>query len=185
MIGEALALASLVGSAFGTGQSALANRRIDRRIGEQEKELQYWFDKEYNRNFFDTDQAKSVISTLRNQHKDTLRSVAGDSAVTGASNEAKIAATEKTQKGYSDALTKLAGYGTNLRDSLRREYITRKSGLENLQLANLQNKSQNWANFMNNAMNAGIGFAEASGAGAFNDWDTYLKGLFKKEVKTE
>ena len=34
---------------------------------------------------------------------------------------------------------------------------------------------------MNNAMNLGIGVAQASGAGSFDDWDGKLTSLFRKK----
>jgi hypothetical protein len=43
-------------------------------------------------------------------------------------------------------------------------------------MQNLQNKSAQWSNFSNNAMTAGMGFAEAAGEGAFKGWeDLWIK----------
>lgn len=179
-LGTILTLASLASSAFGNAKSAQANKRIDNKLNADRRELDYWYDKEYNKNYFDTDQAKSVIGTLKDNFRDTVDATKGKAAVTGASNEAVVGAMDSAQKNYSNALMRLAGYGTDYRDSLRREYVTRNTGLNNLELANMENKSKNWSNFIGNALNASQGFAEAGANGAFDKADVFLKNLFKK-----
>jgi hypothetical protein len=181
MIGTALAIGSVVSGLFGTIGSARANNKIDEQLRRRRSELDTWYDKEYNTPFLDTTQGKSAIQTLRTQYDDMMKKTAQNNAISGASDEMKVATADKAQRGYADSINKIAGYGTEYQDAIRREYTGQKIGLDNLEAQNLQGKSQNWSNLMSNAMNAGIGFAQADADGAFKDWDKKLSSLFKRK----
>ena len=174
MIGEVLAGLSLVSSLFGSLKSAQANNRMDRQLDKRQSDLDAWYNKEYNMNYLDTDEAKSVTQLLNRQKEETLQKVDQNSAIKGASDEARVATADKINRSVGDELTRLAGYGTRYRDSVRREYQGLKSNLDNLESYNLQNKASQWSNFSNNAANAGMGFAQAAGEGAFEGWEKWF-----------
>jgi hypothetical protein len=181
MIGEILAGVSAIGSLLGTIKSAQANRAIEADVSRQKSELQSWYDKEYNQNYLDTDEAKSTIQILRNQMAEQLKKVDQNNAIRGASDEARVATADRLNQRMGSNVTQLAGYGTRYKDSMRREYQGLNQRLNELQLGILQNKSQNWANFGTSAMNFGIGAAEAGGTGAFNEWDNSISNFWKKK----
>lgn len=174
MIGEVLAGLSLVSSLFGSLKSAQDNKRMDRQLDKRQSELDAWYNKEYNMNYLDTDEAKSVTQLLNRQKEETLQKVDQNSAIKGASDEARVATADKINRSVGDELTRLAGYGTRYIDSIRREYQGLKSNLDNLESYNLQNKASQWSNFSSNATNAGIGFAQAAGEGAFDGWEKWF-----------
>lgn len=186
-IGLALGLASLVASGYGMYKNAKANKTADQQLANRQSELDSWYNKEYNMNYLDTEESKSTIKLLQNQMKEAMKKVDQNNAIRGASDEARVATADKLNTRLNDAVTKLAGYGTQYRDSIRREYQGLKGNLDNLQYQNLLGKSQNWANFSNNAMNTFGTAMEANSTGAFDpDEDTtkygtgYLKDIMKK-----
>ena len=175
MIGEVLAGLSALSSLFGSMQSAQANRAVDRQLQKRQSELDTWYNKEYNMNYLDTDEAKGVSELLNRNRKQVMKKVDQRNAITGASDEARVATAESINRSVGNNLTQLAGYGTRYKDSVRREYQGLKSNLDILEQQNLQNKSAQWSNFMTNALNAGIGFSQAAGEGAFQGCEDWWK----------
>lgn len=182
MIGEILAGVSALSSLFASLKSAQANKLADAQLRKRQSELDVWYNKEYNQNYLDTDEAKSIMTILENQRKEQMKKVDQNNAIKGASDEARIATADKLNRGIADNVTRLAGYGTRYKDMMRREYQGLKSNLDTLDWQNLQAKAQNWANFGNNAMSAGIGFAEAAGNGAFDTWENRYKNWRKAKM---
>ena len=180
MIGTILAVASLAANAFGAKKSAQANKAIERQIANRESELETWYNKEYNQSYLDSAESKSAVTILRNQIREQMKKVDQNNAITGASDERRVATADKANQHYQDLISKLAGYGTRYKDSLRREYMYGKTGIENLELANLQGKSQNWSNLMSNASNVAGGAAEAEAGGAFKKWDDSILNWFSR-----
>jgi len=181
MIGEILGGVSALASLFGSLKSAGANQAIDSQLARQRSELQTWYDKEYNQPYLDTEEARSTIQLLRNQAGEQMKKVDQGNAIRGASDETRVATADKLNRGMANATTQLAGYGTRKKEYTNRLYQGLKQNLSQIELQNLQNKSQQWSNFMGNAMNAGTGFAQAGGSGAFEDWDNKLSTLWKKK----
>lgn len=160
MIGEILGGVSALASLFGSLKSARANRAIDSQLAKQRSELQTWYDKEYSQPYLDTEEARSTLQILRNQAGEQMKKVDQGNAIRGASDETRVATADKLNRGMANATTQLAGYGTRKKEYTNRLYQGLKQNLSQLELQNLQNKSQQWSNFMGNAANAGTGFAK-------------------------
>lgn len=182
-IGAAIALASLAAAAFGAGKSAQANREADEQLRRRQNELDTWYTKEYNQNYLDTDESKSTMRILSNQLKDQLKKSDQAGIVRGASDEAKVATTGNLTRGLQDNITRLAGYGTRYKDSLRREYQGLKGNLDNIEWQNLLGKSANWSNLSSNAMNAASGAFQADATGAFKPWEEKIGSWFRGSKK--
>lgn len=180
MVGAALAAGSTLISLFGAAMSGLNNNSVTKQIQTRRSDLDKWYTKEYNTNFLDTEQGKSTIQALKNQYGETMKKVSQNNAISGASDEAKVATGDRVQKDYTDKLLRLAGFSTTYKDAIRREYQGLKINLDNLDLQNKMQKGQNWTNLMNNAANATGGFLQADSEGAFKDWDGKLSTIFKK-----
>jgi len=182
MIGEVLAGISALSSLFGSLKSAGANRAIDRQLQKRQSELDTWYNKEYNMNYLDTEEAKSVAELLGRNRDQAMKKVDQSNAIKGASDETRVATADKINRSVGDELTQLAGYGTRYKDMIRREYQGLKSNLDDLEFQNLQNKSAQWSNFMNNSMTAGMGFSQAAGEGAFKGWEDWWKNRQKGKI---
>jgi len=187
MIGGILAAVSAAGSLYGTLKSAQANKLQEAQLKKRQTELQNWYDKEYNTNYLDTSAARGTLQILRNNNRETMKKVSQRNAIGGASDEKAVATADAVQKNYANNVAGVAAQGTARQDRIQGSYDMKKMNLDNLQAANLAQKSANWSNFTNNAMSAGIGFAEAGASGAFDKWDNKLGTLFKNgkaKVKT-
>lgn len=178
-IGAALAIGSGLISLYGNLKSAQANKRYNRYLSERQSDLDRWYNEEYNIPYLDTAQGQAALQSLRTYYGDAMKRLDQNSAIRGATDEAKIAGGERIQRNLADNLVRLAGYGTQYRDSIRREYQGLKANLDNLQQENLLRKSQNFTNLATNAANMMGGIAEAEGGGAFEKWDNNLSNWYK------
>lgn len=185
MIGTLLAVGSGLASLYGSIKSAQANNNADQQLKQRQTDLDNWYNREYNKSYLDTSEARSTIQLLRNQVLERQKKVDQSNAIKGSSDEMAVATADAGQKNITNAITRLAGYGTQRKDALQRDYQARKWGLDNLVAANLQQKSQNWNSFMNNAMNMGAGAIEADGMGAFDKWDQKVGGWWKSLGKAK
>lgn len=168
-IGIGLTLASLAGSAFGASRSAKQNREIDREIAERRAELQGWFDKEMGTGILETESGKSAIKIFLENMKRQNKAISSGRAITGASAEETTAQKERFMENYSNAIAKMLGQDTARKEGIRRDYMTQKAGVENLEMQNLQGKSQNWANFLQNVAGLGQSAILGESMGAFDD----------------
>lgn len=177
MIGTALAVLSMAGSAVGMAGSVNANRKAETELAKRKNELDLEYKFDANQDFLNTPMAKSAISLLSQKYIENARKVAQGSVISGASDEKTVAASEEMQKPYVNAISGLAGYGQQRQDSIRGNWLNQSSHLADLKYSNTLQKGQNWANLGTNAMNAGIGFATADANGALggeNDWMSKL-----------
>lgn len=178
MIGTTLAIASLIASAAGAAGSAIQNNRNTRELAKRRNELDMEYKHDYNMDFLNTPMAKSAISLLSQRYIENARKYAQGAIITGKSEEQQVAAAGEMQKPLVNTISQLAGYGQQRQESLRNRYLYSREHLADLQFANDQQKSQNWSNLGTNAMNAGIGFAEADASGSFANQDDWIKNLF-------
>lgn len=179
MIGTALAIGSGLVSLYGTLKNASANKAQNAYLNKRQSDLDNWYNKEYNTNYLDTTQGRSAIGSLRTHYNDVMKKVAQGNAITGASDEAKVATGDKVQRSFADQISKIAGYGTQYKDSIRREYQGLKMNLENLEAENLARKSANWSNLVSNAASLGSGALTAEGEGAFKGMEDGFSNWWK------
>lgn len=143
---------SLLGSIAGGANSSSQNRKIDEYISKKSSDLKSSYDRDYNRNYMDTDVAKSTSTLLQNQFSDALKKLSGGSVVGGRSQEDLVGAADKLKQGYDNSLLRLAGNATLDKDRLTSEFNRRDDNLSSLYLNNLQSKSNNGSNLMANSL---------------------------------
>lgn len=151
-------------------------------------------------NYLDTSEGSGILTQLKENAREQNDAVANNAAITGASNASITAQKKSSQNTFTDALRKLAGYGTQWKSSIDNKYFNQSNNLNkqknaiNNALSNNdlqqqkaeQNKSQQWANFAKSLGSMGLS-AAISGAGkeggtGVKDW---LSNLFNKGVDTD
>jgi len=157
----------LLGQGFGLAQSAKANKKAESYLQSRMNALSSRFSKDYYQDFLDTEAARSTMNRLNTQFKDMANNIKGQSA-SGSTAEAEIAAKDNIQQRYADAVSNLAGLGTQRKDSLQARFDANMGNLENQKMGILQQKAQNWSTFGQNVGNASDGILKAWGMGAFD-----------------
>lgn len=157
----------LAGQAFGLNQSAQANKKAENYLQSRMNALSSKFSTDYYQDFLDTEAARSTMNRLNTQFKDMAQNIKGTSAA-GSTAEAEIAQKDNLQQRYADAVSNLAGMGTQRKDALLARYQANMGNLENQKMGILQNKAQNWSTFGGNVGQAADGVLKAWGMGAFD-----------------
>ena len=151
--------------AYGQSKSAALQKQYDQQLQGRMNDVENIFSKNYNKDFFSTDVAKSTVKTLQDRMKLESDKLSQTAVKTGATPESKIAAKGELQKNYGEAMTKILGYGTNYKDQLRQRRDYLMNNLMNMQGQNLQGQQQNWANFGGNVAGSMGTLFEALGLG--------------------
>ena len=135
----------------GTAMNAAANKKEEKHLKEREDKLNAWYDKNYNTNILDTDEAKGTMQLLRNQLKETQQSQSQANAMRGSSDEKAVATATENQKVVADTALNIASKGTDRKNRVEDVYMQQDYDLAGLKADSLSKKSQNWANVASNA----------------------------------
>ena len=155
---EPVTLALLLGGlglgmkAFGQSQSAGLQKKYDELLQGRMSDVESVFNKEYNKDFFQTDVAKSTVKALQDRMKLESDKLKQTSVRTGATPESKIASKGELQKGYGEVMSKLLGYGTNYKNQLRQRRDYLMNNLFGLEGENIKGQQDSWGNFGGNVM---------------------------------
>ena len=161
---------AIIGSALGLGASTYGNikarkesKEMNKMIDRKERELDSYYKGELSKNTLDTEYAKSAMKKIREQLDERRKRSDSTAAITGASDEAKVAEKANDSKSISDAVTSLAQYGSQRKDALRRDYMERKDGIFSARMGMSQGRQQSAMNLSNNGWNSIGTFINAFG----------------------
>jgi len=144
---------SAAGMLGGTAMSAAANKKYDKFLDKRQTKLDNWYNKEYNTNYLDTDEAKATMQILRNRLDEQQKASSQANAMRGASDEAALASVTEGQKVMADTGLGLAAKGTERKDNIQTSYMNQDYNLAGMKAQNMLNKSQNYSNLVSNAGN--------------------------------
>jgi len=158
----------------------------------RQAELDKWYSDIVNTPALQSKAAKAQMTKLMDYIGDRNKQVAAQSALTGGSDEAVVAANAKSGEMVGDTVNQIAVQDEARKDAARGEFNQRQAGLDSL-MANLatargnilsnfhKQNALNWSNAGANVANAATSFANLSALtdsdGTNNGW---LSGLFKK-----
>lgn len=163
-------------SVYGQAQAAKQAKEMEKLLNRKERGLDTYFQGELSKNVLDTDYAKTTLKKLREQYEERQKRAASTAAITGASDEARVAEGSASAKSITDAVTALAQYGAQRKDVLQRDYLNRKDALLGARMGVAQGKQESAMNLSQNAWNT-IGSAIMAG-----DWE---KGTKTPKSSTE
>jgi hypothetical protein len=180
---------SLIATGIGLGVSTIGSLISAKKQGDllkknksmldkQGARLDTMFNKEYYQDVFEGDASKSAIKRLTEKMREAERSDKNAAAITGASEEARLAAKGKRFESFSGAITDLSESGANRKDRLFSDYY-RNRGELNKQYADINNrKAESWSNLTNNLWNLTSTVGAASDGGAFKTTKSKHEALF-------
>jgi hypothetical protein len=102
-------------------------------LGQRTKENQNFYDTEYNKDILDTAQGKALQTGLENSVKDSNVQASGTAAITGLSDEARIAQKAGMEKQIAGAYTNLAANGQSYKQGIRNNYLNQQTPLDQQQ----------------------------------------------------
>jgi len=153
---------------FGQIQANKAQKQSDMYNQQRMNDVSSWFNKEYYGNYLNTDIARSALGRIDRQLKDSNKIVQNQAAAGGATPEAVIAQTGKTNNAYADAVSTLVGQGDERKNQAMYQYRGLMQPLEANQANILAGKVNSWNTFGNNVSSASGNILNAWANGAFD-----------------
>lgn len=150
-IGWAALAASIIGQGFSSIKNAKANKKTEQYARKRDFELKDLFNKEYNTNYLDTDEAKASIRTSLDQMKEMDENSKSSGAITGSTAEKNVATKDMMGKNFSGLVTNLSGQGTRRKEGIMSQYLNAKGNNDMFNLNVLNNKAAQWNQLGQNA----------------------------------
>lgn len=150
------ATASGVTSGIGASKAAKERKKSELLLKQREDEARADYIVDKNKNYLDTAEARYLLNQsaqrLRNLNKSNINSA----IKTGATEENKLATTEKANIAHSNLLGNLASQSTRYREGLENRYLQRQGMFDSMRFNNIENNAQSIGNTYNN-IGQGIG----------------------------
>lgn len=166
-IGGALSLAGLAYSAIKGGKANKANEAL---VNEQAEELEAW--RNNNQNYLDTVQGQAQVKAQKEAMDQRVRSDEQKAVITGATDEAQLAARDSANRANAATTEALAVQGNQYAQNVDAQY---RQGLASIYQQRMGINSQKAANAQALGSNVGNLFGTSAYAGLFE------RGAFKKE----
>lgn len=123
LIGGLISLGgSIAGAAMGNAAAKKQASAYDEAWGDYED----WYEGQMNANILDRADTLSMLKRYRDWQEEDAKKYQTNAIKGGASEEAKIAYAQKANKGYADAISRIAAMGQQYKDRLSQNYMTKK-----------------------------------------------------------
>lgn len=146
-IGAALGAITSIGS--GIASAITANQQAKKAKAEADKSealLQDWYDSQMNTNILDRADTLSMLKMYRDTMDEQNRKFQTNAIKGGASEEAKIAYAQKQNKGYADAISRIAAQGQQRKDAVTDAYMQGMRGIHDNRANAFMQSGQTMAN---------------------------------------
>ena len=128
LIGSAVGALGSLFSGIGARKQA---RKAEKQIHERKDALTTEYAQDKNTDYLDTEAARSTLALLRRQNRRAQEAMNNNAVKSGASDEAKVAAAARQNENYANAVSRIAGMGTQYKQRLKENYQTRMDSLAN------------------------------------------------------
>lgn len=149
----------MLGSIAGGISTRRQLNKIQKGLEEKKDALTKEYTQEKNTNFLDTDTASATLALLRRQNQQQTEAMNNNAVKAGASDEAKVATAAGLNRNYADAVSQIAGMGTQYKQNLKNNYQAQVNAvddsIQNIQLQKVQASSDMINNIASKAGNLG------------------------------
>lgn len=160
MIGAAVGAGLKIGSSiFGGISASKAIKKMKKRVNQQMKENQDWYDRRYNEDSTQRADAQRLLTMTEDSIRKRNQSAEGSAAVMGGTDEGTAAAKEANNKALADVTGEINAEADARKDQIEQQYQSKKADLNN-QLNNLdQQKAQAVSDAVKGVADAGSDIA--------------------------
>ena len=159
---------SAIGSIFGASKAAKERRKAKRRMEQQLRENEAWYQRRYNEDITQRADAVHALELARENIQQRNRDAAAMQAVVGGTDESLAASRAANNKVLSDATASIAAQGAAEKNAIEQRYQANKAAIQGQQNAYDLQSAQNVANATQGIFNAAGSIASA--------WDAYDAG---------
>lgn len=163
MIGLIGSAVGALGSLFSGISARNQARKAEKQLEQRKADLQSEYAQEKNTDYLDTETARSTLALLRRQNKRAQEALNNNAVKSGASDEAKVAAAARQNENYANAVSQIAGMGTQYKQRLKENYQQRLDSLDNALYSTQMSKAQATNDMIGGITNAVGGMLTAYG----------------------
>ncbi len=125
IIGGLISLgSSIAGAAIGNKKAKQAALQQQAAYNEAWANYEDWYQEQMNTNILDRADTLSMLKRYRDWQEEDAKKYQTNAIKGGASEEAKIAYAQQANKGYADAISRIAAMGQQYKDRLSQNYAT-------------------------------------------------------------
>lgn len=148
LIGGLISLGgSIAGAAMGNAAAKKQASAYDQAWGEYED----WYEGQMNANILDRADTLSLLKRYRDWQEEDAKKYQTNAIKGGASEEAKVAYAQKANKGYADAISRIAAMGQQYKDRLSQGFMQQQLGFKQKRAELAAEGAQTVANGIANA----------------------------------
>jgi hypothetical protein len=156
-----------IGSAiFGGIKARKARKAQERLIASQNRANDEWYNKNYYADYMQNADVQSALGQLRDQIQQNSRRTAGAMAMTGGTDEARLAAQSAGNRTYSDAIRGIAGQATAYKRNIDAQYQQNRQNILGMKMDMVNQDAASASQLMQNGINAGVGLIQSSNWGS-------------------
>jgi hypothetical protein len=159
IVGAAAAIGSAI---YGGIKSAKARKSQQKLIDGQRKSNEEWYNKNYYADYMQNADVQSGLSRLRDQIALNNRRIAGAAAMSGGTDEAKLAAQAEGNRTYADAIRGIAGQATAYKRGIDAQNQQNQQNVLGMMMNMYSQDAANANQLSQNGMNAGAGLMQTS-----------------------
>lgn len=138
----------LASSIYGGIKSAQANKEFENQINQQQSQADTFFNNRVNRDFMETNAAKSVVEQLRKRYLAQAKEIDSQTAANGGTAEANIAAKGQVNENYNDVMSNVASQATGYQENAENNYQNQISDIARQRMMLSEKKNQDATNLM-------------------------------------
>jgi hypothetical protein len=159
ILGTALSIGSAI---YGGIKSAKARKAQQKLVDEQRQKNEQWYNKNYYADYMQNADVQSGLSQLRDQIALNNRRIAGASAMSGGTDEARLAAQAAGNRTYADAIRGIAGQATAYKRGIDAQNQQNQQSILSMMSNSYNQDAANANQLSQNGMNAGVGLLQSS-----------------------
>ena len=146
----------LAGTVYGAVKSGQERNRMKLMMENQKADNQAWFDQKRYSDSMQRKDTQNLMRSLRDNLQDSNRATAATAVVTGATPE-QVAAQKAAQGDViTDTYANVAAQGQREKDIAESQYLARKAGLEQQEIAQAEGAAQGAEQLMGNSLSTGL-----------------------------
>lgn len=154
-IGLAIGAAtSIAGGAIGASQANKQAKKAEQALAAGQAQLDSWYNNIMNTNILDRADTQAMLKAYRDAQEEQAKKYQTNAIKGGASEEAKIAYAQAQNKGYADAISKIAAQGQAVKDQAAQTYMQGKMNYYNQLADRYMNAGQATSNAFSSAFNS-------------------------------
>jgi len=148
-------LASLAVQAASSAYSGYQNQKQQDALQGRQDDLNNWYNANYNQDYLQTPESKSALKTLSDRIYKNNKIADNKAAVTGQTDESRLAARNNNEQVYSGFVNKLAGNADRYKRYVQSRYDQQEGGILGKMDAATARKNASAMNVAANAANLG------------------------------